>query len=202
MKKILILFCTFCGLISNAQTFFYPSDMNVTFTQTSQASYWQSNFVTPTWSYNYIDGKGVMCATWLIQGKFATLYFSEDKTDLGVCAPNGITQMDNLNENVSSQLGYSTGNIEFDKIVYNPNTKAIYIPYGTISNFMGTYYNILLISLYDSLNSYTSPIFEDNTTKEEKFYNINGQKIDPKTADDKIIIKTDGVSAQKILNKR
>lgn len=203
MKKTLILFCALCVLTSNAQTFYEPSDMNVTFSQTNQSSYWQPDFVTPSWSYSFIDGKGVMCATWLIQGKFATIYFAQDKTDLGICGTYGITKMDELNNAVSIQLQYSSGNIEFDKIAYNPNRKALWIPYGTGSDVFGNaYYNILWITLSDVSNSFAAPMVEDVTMRDETYYNLNGQMIDPETSEDKIIIKSDGTSSEKILNKR
>lgn len=202
MKRILVLICALCWLISNAQTFYEPSDMKVSFIQTGVSSYWQPDFKAPTWSYGYIDGKGVMCATWLIEGKFATIYFGNEKTDLGVCGTDGLTDMGTLNENVPIQLQYTPGKIEFDKIAYNPLLKAILIPYGIVSNFMGTSYCLLSVSLYDALHSGISTISSEKANGTQTYYNLNGQKINPESSTDKIVIKSDGTSAEKILNIR
>lgn len=176
--------------------------MQVAFTQFRQPLSWGDDCIAPTWSYAYIDGKGVMCATWLIQGKFATVYFAAKKTDIGVCGAYGITEMDELNSSVSLQLQYSQGNIEFDKIVYSTNMKAIFIPYGIGSDFMGSYYSCLYVSLYEAITGSAVSVQNAGTKGGETYYNLGGQKIDPETSGDKIVIKSDGVSAEKILNKR
>lgn len=202
MKKILVLLCAFSALFATAQTFYEPNDLKVEFAQMGTLSYWQTDFVKPTWSYSYISGKGVMCATWLIEGKFATIYFGNEKTDLGVCGTDGLTDMGTLNENVPIQLQYTPGKIEFDKIAYNPLLKAILIPYGIVSNFMGTSYCLLSVSLYDALHSGISTISSEKANGTQTYYNLNGQKINPESSTDKIVIKSDGTSAEKILNIR
>lgn len=202
MKKLLITLCVLCGLITNAETFFGPEDMKVSFTQRRMSNYWQSDFAAPNWSYGYIDGKGVIYATWLIQGRFASIYFAQEKTDLGVCGTYGITNMNDLNNAVITQLLYSSGNIKFDKIAYDPITKVILIPYGTISDFTGSSYNCLEVSLYDAINGVSSPITEDATKINEAYYNLEGQTIDPETYRNKIIIKSNGNSSKKVVNTK
>lgn len=202
MKKLLVLLCAFSALFVNAQTFYEPNDLKVEFTQRSISTYWQSDFIKPTWSYSYLDGKGVMNATWLIEGKFITIYFGNEKTDMGVCGSDGMTNMGTLNEYVPIQLQYTDVKIEFDKIAYDPITKAVLIPYGTVTSFIGTFYNLLSVSLYDALHSNVSTTSIGETKGIQTYYNLNGQKINPETSTDKIVIKSDGTSVEKILNIR
>jgi|GEM_PF-6876965 len=202
MKKLLFLLSLAHSLSTNAQTFYNATDMEVSFTQARQPSYWSPDFVVPTWSYSYINDKGVMCATWLIEGRFVTIYFGGEKTDIGICGAYGITKIDELNNSVSTQLQYSSGNIEFDKIVYSPWNKVIFIPYELSSDFIGSYYNIVSISLYDAITGGINTVSTAESPKSETYYNLNGQKINPATSNDRVVIKSDGMSAEKVLNKR
>lgn len=213
MKKVFILMLTLISLSVSAQKFYSKDELNVTWKYWDNISDWEfliNNGTKIQYScipiFNYssmnISNPIEIIATYFRNNKFLILSFSEEQDydnfsgirlrDNSLYA-NNITQLCEGLEYAKQLTWYE---IDFGNIIYDSWFDRVMIPIGIDPN---GYHHAICIGFLDtqSLNSVT---IDDNTFNEEsvKYYNIKGEKVDIKSVNNKIIIKTDGQKSIKI----
>lgn len=202
-----------CPIITNAQKYYSPNELKIKW------KYWTSQ---NSWDYLIDNGKKLsyscipnlqdesmsllnmheIVATYCLRNKFIVLTFNSD-TDPnygGIRLRYGSRYNWNLSSMMSSYsylLKQPWYDIDFENIVYDATFDRIMIPIGIDEN---GYHNAICIDFTVDTRVAANEI-SDNKFDESKtrYYNVNGQQIDPNSISDGILIKTDGKKSIKII---
>lgn len=214
MKILIVLFALLLSSPTKAQKFYSKNELNVSWKYWSNYSDWEylinngtkikyscvPNFNYQTWS---INNPIEIIATYCRNNKFIIISFSEERdydNYSGIRIRDNSYDVNNITklcEDLQYAKQFSWYEIDFDNIVYDSFFDRVMIPIGVDYN---GYHHAICIGFSDtqSLNSVT---IDDTTFNEEnvEYYNIKGEQIDINSANDKIIIKTDGKKSVKFL---
>ena len=213
MKKILIILLVLIPLSLSAQKFYLKDELNVTWKYWDNKSDWEflvnngtklQYSCIPTFQYRSMTLRNPIeiIACHYRNKKFLIISFTEEEEYhkfSGIRIRNNslfVFNITQLCEDLAHVKQLSWYEIDFDNIVYDSWFDRVMIPIGIDPN---GYHHAICIGFSDtqSLNSVT---IDDNTFNEEsvKYYNIKGEKVDIKSVNNKIIIKTDGQKSIKI----
>lgn len=164
----------------------------------ADVDYLVQNGIPVNFSWEEKDGVVGIAATYLHENNFILLWIQNGNIELQTSTRTWT--MSELNE-VLGYLPYMpwyTGEIWYNKIVYDIWWNRILIPIGTDASTGQSY----AISIYFNSASY-SPTTEADFPDEDvvTYYNLAGVAVDPGNAKDQILIKTNGSTSKKILNR-
>lgn len=210
MKKLLLLLLAILPLIGSAQKFYEPSELRIDYLvweSEADVDYLVQNgtktvlSTLPVTTAPYVSYQTPeICSTYLHNGKFISLIFSIDQ-GIKLCGASQCYKLSDYAEilGVLNYLPYYNG-IIFDKIVYDPWYNRILIPTGTDMATGQSY----AISLYldDSGSGISAPKMNSGFDEENvSYYNLQGQKVDLDSSKGQILIKTDGKTTSKFINR-
>ena len=212
MKKIIIVLMCIFPMITKAQKYYEPEELEITW------RYWTEQY---GWDYLIGNGKKLtyscipnldfpsiglsnyneIVTTYCHRNKFIVLTFNSDTDSRygGIRLRYGTYSRKNMSSLLSSYT-YLRGKlwyeIDFENIIYEPTFDRIMIPIGQDEN---GYFNAICIDF--KWNTRVSiPDMGDNFDESKtKYYNLKGEQIDAENVSDGIIIKTDGKKTSKIL---
>lgn len=200
MKKLFLLLILLSTTVAvKAQHFYESSDVTVElkyWNTEADVDYLVQNGIPVTYSWVNNGAYRGISATYLHQDKFIALWFQDDNIQL--CGYTNSYSLSSLNEALGflNYMPWYSG-IRYDKIVYDTWWNRILIPVGTDSNTGGSY--AISIYLYPSDNRVIT--MPNTPNSDMQYYNLQGVKVDPEKAKGQILIKTNGVKSEKILNK-
>lgn len=207
MKQFLLFLLVFIPTLIQAQEFYEPSDIDAMWRvwKDKTAYDWVIQngkkvdvSVNPThWSStSHLSFPNEVCLSFLKDNKFLCLTFSKSE-GIRMYTQIWVYKLESHYTEIKNLVQQNWFNIDFEHIVYNDVLGWLIIPCGFSYYNNGNNAIAINFATADGINT----IQYDPIMEEEEYYNLQGNKVSVDESKGQIIIKTDGRSAKKILNR-
>lgn len=207
MKKLLLFLLALLPMLANAQNYYAPSDIDVSWRVWNEKTVYDwlidngqkvDVAVNPAVKYktNSVGSVTEVCLTYVKNNKILALTFSKSE-GIRLFTENNVYTLRDYFLPLQSLMQQSWFEIDFEHIIFSSQLNWLIIPCGY--NPYAGYNGIAVIFTPDSgLYDVYSDSVGDNS---EHTFNLNGIEVNESAAKGQILIKTNGNKAVKVLNK-